>query len=356
MKVRLPLLLTLLVFGLTVLGLIMVGNASVVDAARDFADKWHYLKAQSVWACVGVVSFFVASRFPLSKLEKLATPLFVANLFLLIAVLIPGIGLKLLGARRWLGIGEFVIQPAEVAKLTVSLYLASLFKKKENLKISSLLLVMGVLGGLLLLEPDLGTALIIFGLTVFTFIGVGGKLTHLLILLPVSILAIFVLILVSPYRLARLQSYLNSSQGTQGPSYHIHQVLLGLGSGGIFGVGLGQSRQKYEFLPEATTDSIFVVICEELGFIGGFFVIIAFLVIGYLGTQIVLTATSPFAANLAMAITSWLVLQAVLNFSSMVALTPLTGIPLPFISYGGSSLLVALCGSGLLVNIARQKS
>lgn len=343
---------TYLVFALVVFGLVMVGDASVVDAAKDFGDKWYYLKLQAAWAAVGIVGFFLASRWPYQKLIRLAPFALGTTIFLLIAVLIPGISSKLLGARRWLSFGSFSFQPAELAKLSSLLYFASLLKNPN--KFVPFIIILGLLSTLIMLEPDLGTTLVLVGSSLITYFGSGSKLTPLLLTTPVLIILVLSLVLFSPYRLDRLKTFFDYSRDPLGSSYHIRQVLLSLGSGNIFGVGLGQSRQKYEFLPEVTTDSIFAIIAEEFGLIGSIATIALFSIFFYQGLKVVQASTEPFAVNLSLGITTWITLQALINISAMVALLPLTGIPLPFISYGGSSLVIVLLASGILVNIARQ--
>ncbi len=330
----------------------MVGSSSVVDAARDFGDKWYYLKLQSGWAVIGLVGFFLISRIPYQKLEKFSAPLLLVTLLLLALVLIPGLGSKLLGARRWLNLGFFSFQPAELAKLTLAIYFSSLLKKTTRFWPFAFILCL--VGFLIMLEPDLGTTLILVGSSLITYFGSGGQLRYLGLVMPVLALLLGGLILFSPYRLNRLKTFFDYSRDPLGSSYHIRQVLLSLGSGGVFGVGLGQSKQKYEFLPEATTDSIFAVIGEELGLVGGLAVITAFLIFIRQGFSVIRSVPDQFGANLALGLTSWISLQALVNLGAMVAIIPLTGVPLPFISYGGSSLVLVLLASGILVNIAKQ--
>lgn len=344
-----------LTIALTLFGLLMVGSASVVTAQRDFSDRWYYLKLQSVWAGIGLVGFFFASRISVSSLEKIALPLMLFNLLCLVLVLVPGIGLKLLGSRRWLNLGWFSFQPAELAKLSFSLYLASFLKSAPSSRFFQFLLLMLVAIVLILMEPDLGTALIILGLGLATYFVAGGRWLHFISLVPVVAVLVLVFILASPYRAARMYTFLDSTHDPLGASYQVRQGLISLGSGGLFGRGLGQSRQKYEFLPEVTTDSIFAVIGEEFGLTGSLAILFAFWLLIHSGFVIAATAATPFTRNLATAISSWLGVQAFLNLSSLVALTPLTGVPLPFISYGGSSLVAILFATGILVNISRHE-
>ncbi len=342
---------SIIVVLLTFFGVIMVGNSSVVTASRDFSDKWYYLKLQIGWSIIGLLSFIFFSRFPHKKLEAHATLMFFITLVMLVAVLIPGLGSKRLGARRWLNLGPLSFQPAELAKLTSAIYLSTLVKKKP--KLLPFVFSVGLVGGLVMLEPDLGTSLVIVGMGILVYLGGGGKVASLLGLIPVSLLLIVFLIVISPYRLNRLLTFFDHSKDPLGASYQIRQALIGIGSGGIAGVGLGQSRQKYEFLPEVSTDSIFAVIGEEFGLIGTTCILGIFLLLIIYGIKISAASSNQFSANLSLAITSAIGVQALLNISAITALVPLTGIPLSYISYGGSSLVILLIASGILVNIAK---
>lgn len=342
-----------LVVGLTVFGVLMVGNASVVDAVRDFGDKWYYFRLQAMWAILGLGGFFLASWWPYRSWEKFGQSLFIVSVILLAAVLLPGVGTKLLGARRWISLGGVNFQPAELAKLSLGVFLARLFSQ-DTARFRVFVVWVGLFVGLVLLEPDMGTAMVILGIGIVSYFGAGGQLKKLAWLLPVAGAGMLLLIVASPYRFNRLQTYLDISKDPLGTSYHIRQVLLGLGSGGTFGVGLGQSRQKYEYLPEATTDSIFAVIGEELGLVGTTAILVAFLWLGLTGLKIAGQASDKFGANLAINITGWITLQVLVNTAAMVALIPLTGVPLPFVSYGGSALVITLIGCGILVSIAKD--
>lgn len=332
----------------------MVGNASVVTATRDFGDKWYLVKLQAGWALVGLVAFIASSRFPYAKLEKPAPIIFITCLLLLALVLVPGIGSRIFGARRWINLGVFGFQPSEFAKLATSIYLAALWKKGS--RFGQLIIVISVLGFLLMLQPDMGTMLILIGIVVFSYVGTEGNLFRLFIFAPFVILVLVVLAFISPYRASRLKTFFDFSHDPLGVSYQVRQSLIGLGSGGIFGVGLGQSRQKYEFLPEVSTDSIFAVIGEEMGLIGTSSIVIVYMAIGLLGLEVARTSHDRFSAVLATTISIWIVLQAFINVSAIVALLPFTGVPLAFISYGGSSLVVNLVAAGILVGIAKTSS
>jgi len=327
----------------------MVGSASVVDASRNFGDKWYYLKLQMMWSGIGLAGLLFFSRFNHLKLQKFALHMLVFNLFLLVLVILPGVGTSALGARRWINLGFFSVQPSEIAKITLAIYFSALFTKKDNFL--PFITILGVVCGLVMLQPDLGTSLVIASSALLTYFGSGGRLSRLLAAVVLGIFAVTIMTIAAPYRLNRLKSYLDVSHDPLGSSYQIRQALIALGSGGIFGQGLGQSKQKYAFLPETTTDSIFAIVGEEFGFIGTATVLVAYTLLILQGYQIAKSAKNKFSANLATAITSVLGLQVFINISAISALLPLTGIPLSFISYGGSSLVIMLAAAGILINI-----
>jgi cell division protein FtsW len=342
-----------LILGLTVFGIVMVGNASVVEAFRDFGDKFYYLRQQLIWAVFGLLAFVVFSFFDYRKLRKLALPLMLFSFVSLILVLIPAIGIKSLGARRWLSLGFFSFQPSELTKLAFVLYLSSFFASKK--KFWPFLFVLGALLMLIMLQPDLGTAVILAATGLVVYFVSGGSLFLISLAGLFGLLSGAALIFFSSYRRERFLTFLNPARDPLGASYHIRQILIAIGSGGLFGVGLGQSRQKYEYLPEATTDSIFAVIAEELGFVGAISLLVLFLLVVWRGMRIAKEAPDDFARLLAVGITAWIGFQALVNLSAMVAIVPLTGVPLPFISYGGSSLVLSLTAMGILVNISKQR-
>jgi len=342
-----------LVVSLTIFGVVMVGNASVIESYRDFGDKFYYLRHQATWAALGLLALGVFTLIDYRHLKKLAVPLLVITLASLVLVLIPGFGSEVLGARRWLHLGPLRFQPTELAKFSLVLYLASFFAKKKSLSV--FLALMGLLIFLVMMEPDLGTTLIIV-VVGFSVYFISGAPT--LVLLGLSLLgslgaAFFIFF--SPYRRERLFTFLDPTRDPLGASYHLRQILLALGSGGFLGLGLGKSRQKYEYLPMVSTDSIFAIIGEEIGFIGASLLILAFLFLFWRGLKIALNAEDEFGRLLAIGLTVSIVLQALVNFGAMVALLPLTGIPLPFISYGGSSLVLSLASMGVLLNISSHQ-
>ena len=342
-----------LTLGLTIFGIVMVGNASVLKAYQDFGDKFHYLRLQIYWSLLGIGAFFFTSFLNYNFWKKIAVPAIIFSLITLVLVLIPGLGTSALGARRWLGLGFLSFQPAELAKLSFIFYLSSFFSKKKN--IWPFLAILGLLAGLIMFQPDLGTTVVLAATGLAIYFVSGAPILAIGSIALFGILSGVGLILTSPYRKERLLTFFDPSRDPLGASYHIRQVLIAIGSGGLLGVGLGQSRQKYEYLPEVTTDSIFAIIAEEIGFVGGMIILALFLLLIWRGFRIAKEAPDDFGKLLAVGITSWIGFQALINLCSMVALVPLTGIPLPFISYGGSSLVLSLAAMGILVNISKQR-
>jgi cell division protein FtsW len=336
---------------LTFLGLLAVTDASAPQALHFFNDKFYFAKQQIMWAGIGIVVMLFVSKIHFSLWEKLAIPLFLFSLISLIVVLIPAFGTRLLGARRWIFAGPFSFQPSELVKLTIALYLAKVATGKKSF--ISYFLPVALVAGLIMLQPDLGTAVVVVALSFSQIFVSGLSLVYFLLAGGAGIIISFLLIITSEYRRARLLTFLSQSQDPLRESYHIRQVLLALGSGGLFGVGLGQSREKFLFLPEAASDSIFAIIAEEVGFFGSLAIILLFALFIWRGLRIAALAPDKFSSILALGLTSWIGFQAFFNLASMVVLTPLTGVPLPFFSYGGSSLVMILSGVGILLNISQ---
>ncbi len=343
---------------LTVVGLVMMTNASVAQAQNLFGDKFFFAKQQLMWAALGLAGFFISARLPSTLWEKIATPLFWLTVIALVLVLVPAVGTMALGARRWITLGQFSFQPAEIAKLTSILYFSRLFTKHEVLgwtHVFTFLFAVTLVGGLIVREPDLGTSVVI-GVTSFVLFFVSGvPLTLFIALIPLAGAVTVALALSSSYRKQRLISFLSGVFDPFQASYHVKQVLLAVASGGLFGVGLGESRQKFLFLPEAATDSIFAVIAEETGFVGSLVVIFLFVVLVARIFVVAKGVEVDFAKLVAVGIGTWIGVQALVNIAAMTATLPLTGIPLPFFSYGGSSLFVTLFALGIVVNISKMR-
>ena len=340
------------VVALTIFGIIMVYDSSSASAWESFGDRLYFVKNQMVWMVLGYIALLALSLTDYHRVIKFSPVLFWLCLVLLVVVIVPGIGTKALGARRWLTIAGFNFQPAEAVKFTFIIYLSALFRKKSS-GLPFLFLVL-LISALLLAEPDLGTAIVTVLTSLAVYFLAGAPLTQFLISVPLAALAGLMVILVSPYRRQRLLTFFNHQQDPLGTSYHVRQVLLAIGSGGLFGVGLGQSHQKYLFIPEVTTDSIFAVIAEELGFVGGLCLLAVFLWLFSRGLKIAKESGDTEGRLLAAAISILIFAQALINIAANAALIPLTGVPLPFISYGGSSLIVSLALIGVLLSISRS--
>ncbi len=339
---------------LSLFGVLMVYDSSVAIAIRDFGNQYYYVREQVKWLAIGYVVLTVFSFIDYHVWRTLALPILLSTLVLLLMVFLPGIGVKALGSHRWINFGFFILQPAELAKLTITIYLSAWFASRQRERFFSFLILLGLVVGLVLLEPDLGTSVILISIALLLYFFSGAPIWHFGVILPALTVGLIGLAIVSPYRAARLTTFLHPESDPLGSSYHIRQALLGLGSGGWFGMGIGQSRQKYEYLPEANTDSIFAIIGEEVGFVGSVGVILLFLFLIWRGFRAAKRAPDTFGRLLALGITSWIAVQTVINLSAMIALLPLTGVPLPFISYGGSSLIIMLAAVGILLNVSRK--
>lgn len=338
---------------LVMIGLLMVYDASAVQAFRDVGDKYFYIKQQLIWVSLGLGCLIFFTFFNYSHLKKMALPIFVLSLLVLLAVFVPEWGVEAGGAHRWLNLGAFSLQPAEIIKLSSVIFFAALFEKRARLLpfVAVVVMVTLVVG---LFQRDLGSTVVFFLTSVAIYIMAGAPLRILSALIPVSVMGFMLFVLTSAYRKKRILAFLDPFADPQGYSYHISQVLIALGSGGLFGLGLGQSRQKFEYIPEVTTDSIFAIVGEEFGFVGGVVLISLMAWLVYRGFKIAEGTPDNFGRLLAFGLTIWLGSQAVVNLAAMVSLIPLTGVPLPFISYGGSALLVNLVAVGILLNISKS--
>lgn len=342
------------VLAATFIGLVFIFEASSVASSRIFSEPYHFLREQSLWLILGVLILWLTSFFDYHRFYNLALAIILLSLVGLILVFLPFIGVSALGAHRWLNFGGLIVQPAELAKLSLVIYLAAWFSNKEKARLLAFLLLIAVVVSLVILEPDLGTAIIICSTAVILYFISETPLSHLLFLAVTFLVSALGLSIAVPYRFKRLTTFLNPQEDPLGASYHIRQVLLSFGAGGFWGLGLGKSRQKFEYLPEAMTDSIFAILAEEIGFIGAILIIMLFVFILWRGIKIALLAPDKFGQLLAAGIIFSLATQMLINLGAMTVLLPLTGVPLPFISYGGSSLVVSLTGVGILLNISRQ--
>ncbi|TAJ29502.1 MAG: putative lipid II flippase FtsW [Nitrospirae bacterium] len=346
---------------LALVGLVMVFSASAVVAGNRFHDSIYFLKRHLAWLAFGFLLLQAASRLDYTVWRKMALPILGLTVVLLILVLIPSLGVVVKGARRWLRLGPISVQPAEMVKLVVVLYLAAYLTRKEG-RVTEFaagflppLLIVGVLAGLVLLQPDLGTVVVIGLVTLGLLFLAGARLLHLFGLVPIVVPAVAVLIWKSPYRLQRLMTFLDPMKDPSGAGFQVNQSFLAFGSGGLFGVGLGEGEQKLFFLPEAHTDFVLALAGEELGLVGTSAIMVLFALLVLKGFQIASRAREPFGRHLALGITLLLGLQALINAGVVTGMLPTKGLTLPLVSYGGSSLMVNLLAIGILLSISRDR-
>jgi cell division protein FtsW len=343
---------------LLTIGIIMVFSSSFVQAQTSYGDGFYFLKRQLLWALLGIFGMIALMRVDYQVYKKWATPILLVAVLLLIVVLVPGVGIKINGARRWLGTAAFSFQPSEVAKLALVLFLARyLSQHQDSIKqfvkgFAVPLLFVVFICGFMLLQPDLGTAVTVALTSYLMLLAAGARKTHLVGLALLGVVVLGVAIAVAPYRLTRFTAFLNPWADPLGSGFQTIQSLYAVGSGKLFGLGLGMGRQKFLYLPEVQTDFIFAVIGEELGFIGSAFVLLLFFVFMWRGLKIALKVPDTFASLTAVGITMDVVLQAFIHIGVVTGSMPVKGITLPFISYGGSSLTLTLLMIGILLNIS----
>ncbi len=346
------------VVALVAAGVVMVYSASAIVAHDRFGDSTFFFKRQAVWATLGMMALAITQRIHYARLRTLTPLLLFLTVTALVLVLVPGIGRVAGGARRWIAIaGPFAFQPAEGAKLVLVLYLAHVLTARgrtDTLQAAGPpLLITGLCAGLVLLQPDMGTALLLGALTLgLLFIG-GVRPLHLLGLSAATLPLLTVAVLGEGYRRQRILAFLNPWRDPQGAGFHIIQSLLALGSGGLLGLGLGNSRQKFFYLPEQHTDFIFAILGEELGLIGAVAIVALFGLLAVRGFRIAREAPDRYGSLVAAGITLMIVLQAIINIGVTTGVLPITGVPLPFVSFGGSSLLFTLISVGILLNISQ---
>ncbi len=339
----------------------MVFSASSATAYADHHDTAFYLKRQFLWLAIGLGFAYVAYRIDYRKLKPLAPYILFFSILSLIAVLVPHVGFIVNGARRWIGAGSVSFQPSEFAKLALVIYLAAALSVRGD-RIASLVkglfplcVPVAIMAVLVLKEPDMGTASLLVMAAFAMFFAAGARIEHLALIFLATVPPLVATILASPYKRARIFAFVNPWKDAQNTGFHIVQSLLALGSGGLFGVGLGQSRAKFFYLPEQYTDFIFSVLGEELGLIGAVVVIVLFVVFAYRSIRIAIAAPDRFGFFLASGCAALIVIQAFINIGVVTSSWPVTGVPLPFISYGGSSLIVYLVAVALIINVGRHR-
>lgn len=357
------------VMALLGLGLLILASVSSSYSFTRFNDTYYFLKHQLIWGLFpGLLLGYLAYRLNLDKLKKYTPILLLFTFFLMLLVLLPFIGIKAGNSARWINLGFTTFQPSELLKLTFIFYLASWLagrKKKDNpilgkLKISQTFIAfIGIaiaVISLLVLQSDISTLGVIIIVGVIMYIVFGMTIREFITIMLMGIGGLMSLIWLAPYRIERFKVFLNPDLDPMGMGYQLKQSLIAIGSGGLFGLGLGMSFQKLGYLPQTISDSIFAIFSEETGFLGAFFLLSLFLIFAWRGFQIAKKCSDSFLKLTAIGISSWIIIQSFVNIGAMVGILPLTGIPLPFISYGGSALVIVMIGSGILLNISRRNS
>ncbi|HEY8450286.1 MAG TPA: putative lipid II flippase FtsW [Bacillota bacterium] len=344
---------------LLAVGVLMVFSSSFVRAQQSLGDPYYYLKRQVFWLLIGAAGMVTVMQIQYWHWRALARPLLLATVLALVLVLVPGIGEEAYGSRRWIGLGPIGFQPSEMAKLVLIIYFAHYFARSQPVigrLVPVFVTFFGILGlvfGLIMLQPDLGTAVTIGGTSVVMLFVAGARIAHLVALGLSGVPLLAYLIFSEDYRRRRFFAFLEPEADPLGSGYHIIQSLYALGSGGLFGVGFFEGRQKFYYLPAQHTDFIYAVLGEELGFVGTLAVLILFAAFAWRGYRVAVAAPDVFGSLLATGLTTMIVLQGVINIGVVTASLPITGISLPFISYGGSSLVFSMVAVGILLNISK---
>jgi cell division protein FtsW len=351
----------ILFFILIIFGIAMLTSASTVIGYTNHGDNYYFLKNQLLKGFLpGLILFFIFTKINYEFWKRKASLIFIAGIVLLLAVFLPGIGVEINNAKSWINLGVANFQTSEAMKLVIIIYLAALFAKNKN-KIKDFeggmlpfLVTIGISSFLIALQPDIGTMMILVIIGFGIFFASGASFKHLLGIMGAGAVAVFFLIKSASYRLDRFLAFIDPSQDAQGVGYHITQALLAVGSGGLWGLGFGKSRQKFEFLPEVDGDSVFAIMAEELGFILTTIFIILFIYFVLKIFGIAKKQKNDFAKLFATGLAMWIGAQGVINIGAMIGILPLTGVPLPFVSYGGSSLMILMASMGILRNIEKN--
>lgn len=343
---------------LLIFGLIMVFSASSASAHHFQNNALYFIIRQGIYAIFGLIGMYFVARMDYKKIQSLSPLFLLVSLILILLVLIPGIGKVSNGARRWLGVGSFTIQPSEIVKYSLPLFLAHSLSSRKN-PINTLrdfipyTLIVVLFAGLILLEPHMSGAIVVGFVGMMVLLLGGAKIRYFVTMILAAIPVGAALIMSSPYRLKRITAFMNPEADMLGDSYQIVQSLYAIGSGGFFGLGLGQSRQKFLYIPEPHNDFIFSIICEELGFVGALLVIVLFALLIRRAIHIAINAPDKFSSLAVSAIISLIAFQVIVNILVVTSSIPVTGMPLPFFSYGGSALFFNLIGMGFILNISR---
>ena len=341
-------------------GLLMLSSATSVTSFDRYGDSYYFLKQQLTRGFLpGLLGFLIFIRWPYEKLKKFGWLWLLLTIGLLLLVFIPGLGIVINNARSWINIGSITIQTSEIAKLTFIIYLAIWLESKQKHltdyrnSLLPFIILLAIVAGLILLQPDVGTLLVFLLVASVMFFTAGAPWRYLAVFGGLGLASLAVLVTAAPYRFNRLLSFLNPNVDPQGFSYQLKQALIAVGSGGLWGLGLGHSQQKFQFLPEVATDSIFAIIAEEWCFIATGFLVVVYLMIFLRGLRIAKQSDTMFGKLLAVGITGWLILQSLINIGAIIGLLPLTGLPLTFVSLGGSNLVVVMIALAILLNISK---
>jgi cell division protein FtsW len=362
-KGKIDYLLLLIVGTIILFGLVMLLSSSAPNGYANFGDSYYYIKHQAIFGFIpGLGALIACSRIPYTFWRKHAWHFLIISVILLVLVFIPGLSAGIGSAHSWINIGGFFsLQPSEIVKLTFLFYLAAWLAQRDKHSVRNVsegflpfILVLGAIMMLMILQPDIGTMSIIASMSLAVYFAAGAPMVYILGLIGAGIGALGLLIAAAPYRAARFTTFLNPELDPQGIGYHVNQALLAIGSGGVFGVGYGHSRQKFQYLPEVSGDSIFAIISEEMGMIVGIATIGLFLLLIWRILEIAKRSPDSFAKYVVVGVGAWIGIQAFVNIGSMVALMPITGVPLPFISYGGTSLAVTMAAIGVVLSVSKH--
>ena len=354
----------LLAIAMSLVGLVMIASASVVVAYEKYggSNDYYYVWHQAFALIAGIIVMTIITGINYQNWKKIALPLMVVTLVMLVAVFLPVIGSSAKGAHRWINFGLFPFQPSELAKVSFLIYLCAWFESREK-KLGTIggslfpfTVMLGLISFLIILQPDLGTLTIIVLTSMSVFFAAGAPIWNFASLGAFLVVVFAVFIRSKEYRWNRFLTFLNPGAETLGRGYHVNQAFIAVSQGGFWGLGFGESIQKLKYLPEPHTDSIFAIMCEELGFFRSSLVIIAFIYFFILGLRVAKNAPDTFGRLLALGITTSLTVQALINIAAMLGLVPLTGVTLPFISYGGSSLIISFAQVGILLNISKYSN
>ena len=343
-----------------IFSLVMLASVSIVVAYTKFNDSYYYFKHQLFGLGIGLIAFWFFARIDYHYWRKYAFGFLIFSIFLLILVFIPGLSASYGKAQSWINVFGFSLQPSEFVKLFFLLYLAgwleSRGKRLNDLHegIGPFVIILGIIAILMIMQPDIGTLFIIAVTSIIVYYIGGGRVSHILVMVLIGSLCFALMIHYKPYQMDRFKCMLNAKANQAGICYQVNQSLIAVGSGGLFGRGFGQSRQKFMYVPEVSGDSIFSIIAEEIGFIFSSLLVLTYFYLFYRGFLIAKHAKDDFGKILVIGIVSWIFVQAIINIGGMINLLPITGVPLPFVSYGGSSLLSVLAAMGIVVNISKQ--